>query len=520
MTSNIDQTQWNTRERAVSSDLNRNNRLLHRAISEALSFIASGATKRTGCFGDSFIATPQAGTMKTTIGTGLALVADSSQTYPDSTAVWIESREIREVTHDAADAQTRFDVIEMRAGQLVSSTQARDVFDPVTGAFSVQNLTKEIKAYPEFRITKGTPALVPAVPAGSSGWIPLAYVRVPGGAVSLTATDVIYCRPILAAQDPAGAWVTPTPTRHATRVRGGGVAAAGAALVATLANDMSGRFPGYYMDFRLAATSELRVTTLTWDGTGLPAADGAVYFYAVPPMYPAGYDSHLAGREFWTPDVVNAYSTSGGFYSSTRQEGCIVVASATPPADLGHPAGYASGNGTFAHSLFSTANSSSARSSWVYIGAASFELAGNQLVTQKHANGLTATQRKPGKSFFADLPIAGPTQYNLWTEVTGNPVVRWPTTAREIQMHVHAEGNNNSWLRFEGFDDLGDDGGDAGILTNVFNNISGAAAMLGTMVRATLDTSGRYTIRLASHTACTSAKLVANCYRDAVLDRR
>jgi hypothetical protein len=519
MTSNIDQTQWNTRERAVSSDLNRNNRLLHRAISEALSFIASGATKRTGCFGDSFIATPQAGTMKTTIGTGLALVADSSQTYPDSTAVWIESREIREVTHDAADAQTRFDVIEMRAGQLVSSTQARDVFDPVTGAFSVQNLTKEIKAYPEFRITKGTPALVPAVPAGSSGWIPLAYVRVPGGAVSLTATDVIYCRPILAAQDPAGAWVTPTPTRHATRVRGGGVNAAGGSLVASSAIDMSGRFPGYYTDFRLGTASELRVTTMTWDGTGLPAADGVIYFYACPPPYPSGYDSSLAGREFWTPDTTNTYGTSGGFYSSTRQEGCIILASSTAPTDT-HPSGHSSGFGTFAHSLFSTANSSSDRTKWVYIGAASFELAGNQLVTQRHVGRLTATTRKPGKSFLADLPIAANTQYSMWSEVSGDPVVRWPTTAREVELHLRAAINAAGNLRIAAFDDFGDDPNNEGIVSIVVDNTNAAQQNCGYNWNAVLDTSGRVTIKSSAASGVASAQIVAKCYRDAVLQLR
>lgn len=518
--SNIDQTQWNTRERATSSDLNRATKLLHRALAEAVSFIASGATKKSGCFGDSFIATPQAGTMKTAIGPGLALWSDSTQVYPESIAVWVESRELREVTHDAADAQDRYDVIEMRPGFAVSSTQARDVFDPVTGAFTVQNLTKETKCYPEFRIVKGTPSATPSIPAGSSGWMPLAYVLVQGGAPSLLATDVVYCRPILAAQDPAGAFVTPTPTRYATRVKGGGVIAAGGTLIASLANDMTGRFPGYYVNFRLASVAALRVTPFTWDGGGLPAADGVVYFYAAPPMYPAGYASHLAGREIWTPDTATLYGTNGGFYSSARQEGCIIVASSTAPFDLGHPAGYGSGNATFNHLFFSSVASFSSRENWVYIGAACFELAGAQLITQRQVGQWTATQRKPGKSFFAALPIAAPTQYSLWSELTGAPVVRWPETARDVQMQVRADANVNGWLDFAGFDSIADDSNNAGMINNVFSNAAGGAKKIGTLTGAVLDTSGNFTIKVATHSGCTTAALIGNAYRDQVLALR
>jgi len=518
--SNIDSTQWNTRERATSSDLNRATKLLHRALAEAVSYLASGATKKSGCFGDSFIATPAAGTMKTVIGPGLALWSDSTQVYPESSAVWIESREIREVTHDVGDPQARYDVIEMRPGQLVSSTQPRDVFDPVTGAFTVQNLTKEVKSYPEFRIVKGTPSATPSIPAGSSGWMPIAYVLVASGAVTLDPQGVVYCRPILAAQDPAGAWATPAPTRHATRVKGGGVIAAGGSLAASVANDMTGRFPGYYVDFRLNTTATLRVTTMTWDGGGLPGADGVVYFYVIPPPYPAGYEAHLAGREIWTPDTTMIYTNNGGFYTPTRQEGCIIVASSTAPANLTNPAGYATGNATFNNLFFSAAASNSDREKWVYIGAASFEAAGTQLVTQRHIGRWTATQRKTKKSFFADLPIGAPIQYSLWSEAAGDPVVRWPVTAREIEMQVRAAVNAAGNLFLSLYDDVGNDAVNEGMLINVFANNAGVQLNVGGTYNVLPDSSGRVTIKTASATGAASAVLIGKAYKDTILDLR
>lgn len=517
--SSIDQTQWNTRERAVSSDLNRNNKLLHRALSEAVAYMSSGATKRAGCFGDSFIATPVGGTMKTAIGPGLCLFIDETQVYPESTAVWIESREIREVTHDAADANPRYDVIEMRPGTLVSVTQARDVFDPVTGAFTVQNLTKEIKCYPEFRITKGTPSFSPSIPGGTSGWMPLSYVLVPAAAVSLLATNVIYCRPLLGPLPLPTSFTTPAPTRYATGVKGGGLNCAGGSLTATVAKSIRGRFEGHFHDFRIDAGCECKVTSFVYDGGGLPLADGVIYFYAAPPPYPAGYSATLAPREIWAASTAAIYTTTAGFLSSTLQDGCIIVASTFGPDDS-HPAGPSSGVGSFNNIFFSGAASSSPRTSWVYIGATCFELAGTQLITQTTINKATATQRKPGKSFFADLPIAANTQYSMWTERAGDPVVRWPTTAREMEIHLRATIDPAGSMPIDLFDALGDDGNNAGMETIVLANNNAGQQKCGYNFRAYADTSGRVTIKGASHSNGVSASLLAKNYYDAVLQLR
>lgn len=514
--SNIDYTQWNTRERAVSSDLNRATKLFHRALEEAVAFMTSGAAKATGCFGDSFIATPVAGTMKTAIGPGLALFADATQLYPESAAVWVESREIREITHDVGGANPRYDVIEMRPGTQISVTQGRDVFDPITGAFSIQNVTKEVKCYPEFRITKGAEAFSPSLPAGSAGWIPLSYVLVPAGAVSLLATNVVYCRPLLAPMHAASGFVTPAPARFATRVTGGGLNCAGGSLTATIATSVRGRFEGAYHDFRIDAGCEAKITVFTYDGGGLPAADKAIYFYAIPPLYPSGYSAELAARELWSPALTTMYSGQAGFLSTTLQDGCLIVASDTAP-DATHPAGPASGTGSFSNLFFAAGASSSSRQTWVYLGAASFENVGGTLIEQSTIGRATATKRKPGKSFFADLPIAVNTQYVMWTELSGDPTVRWPSTAREVELHLRAAINAAGNLVFAAFDAVGDDSNNRGMVTIVCANNNVAQQNCGYNWKAYLDTSGRVTIKSSSHSGAASAIMVAKDYRDAVL---
>lgn len=517
--SNVDYTKWNTRERAVSSDLNRATVLLHRALEEAMAYLTSGATKQTGCFGDSFIATPVAGTMKTAVGPGLALFADATQVYPESTAVWVESREIREVTHDPGGANPRYDVIEMRPGTVVSATQARDVFDPVTGAFTVQNVTKEVKCYPEFRITKGSESFSPSIPGGSAGWVPLSYVLVPAGAVSLLATNVVYCRPLLAPAHASAGFVTPVPARYATRVSGGGLNCAGGTLTATISASVRGRFEGAFHDFRIDAGCEAKITVFTYDGGGLPAADKAIYFYAAPPPYPSGYSTTLAARELWTPVLTTVYGGLAGFLSSTLQEGCVIVASDTAP-NTDHPAGPASGSATFNNTFFAAGASSSARAAWVYLGSASFENAGATLIEQATINKATATKRKPGKSFFANLPIGANTQYVMWTELAGDPAVRWPTTAREVELHLRSAINLAGNLVLAAFDSLGDDSNNRGMVTIVCANNSGALQNCGHNWRAYLDTSGRVTIKTSSHSGAASAIIVAKNYYDAVLALR
>lgn len=442
--SNIDSTQWNTRERATSSDLNRATKLLHRALAEGMAHLVSGATKRSGCFPDSFIATPQVGTMKTAIGPGLALWVDAAQVYPESTAVWVESRELREVTHDPADPQARYDVIEMRPGQAVSSTQPRDVFDPVTGAFTVQNLTKEVKCYPEFRIVKGTPAVTPSIPGGSSGWMPLAYVLVPAAVVTLDPQDVVYCRPILAAGSPSVSYAFPAQDAGPTNVKGGGLNAPGGGTVATLAAPLTGSFYDRQHKFNIAQTASFNLSPLTHDGGGLPGVPSTVYLYAVPPPYPSGYDASLAGREIWSPKQI--YGTSGGFQNPTRQSGCIVISSTTKIPNSYDPAGASAGVASINHPFFSALASAIDMTNAVYIGSVFYDQLTLQYVLQRSQGAIIGANRKTGAQFDGDLPIAAPTLYSLASNWVADPVFALPSHVRRVKMFARCQLSPGSWL--------------------------------------------------------------------------
>lgn len=103
MTQTYPTMQWNTRERALSNDLNKQARLVSRGITETATAIVSGTLRKAGVFGIGFLVTPMAGTMKSTISPGTALFVDGVSVYPDSTVQWVESTVIREVTHEAAE---------------------------------------------------------------------------------------------------------------------------------------------------------------------------------------------------------------------------------------------------------------------------------------------------------------------------------------------------------------------------------------------------------------------------------
>ena len=521
----IDHGQANTRERVLSSDWNRQVELGSRATVEALSASASGAAKETGVFGETaFIVTPLNGTMKSAIAPGLALFYDDTKVYPESQMVWCESREVREVTHPVADALARWDVVEMRPGTLVSSTQPRDQFDPLTGTFTVVNVTKEVKSYPEFQVRSGTPAASPAVPAGEAGWIPLAYVQVLGNAVTVDQTKIVHCRPILGSRQVGReGWTTSVLSgAYARDVKGGGIDFAGGAINnGFLSNTMSGCFGGKYRhNFRLTKTCPVKIGVMNWDGGGLPGADTVVYFYAIPAPYPAGYDASLAGRELWTPLIDNLYGANGGFFDVNLQSGCLIVASTSPP-DLKDPAGASTGTGQFQHEFFADAGfTDSVRTTWVYIGAAFYADATTELVLQCVDFPAIGTLRKPGKEFTADLPIAAPALYAMRTQAVGDDNITWPVTAVDIDLQIRASVNNNGNLTIEVADIFGDTADNRGVLDSCFPNNSGGQQRVGTVLPVSLNSSGQVSISYATHTGAAFAALYGKCYRDAVLKLR
>lgn len=529
----IDKTQYNTRERAVSNDLNRSIEFGSRATSEALSAALSGYARESGVVGDNaFLVTPMNGTMKSAIGPGLAVYYDSTKVYPISQMVWIESREVREVTHEAADADPRWDVIEMRPGEQVSLTQPRDQFDPLTGTFTVVNMPKEVQSWPEFQIRKGAPSASPSVPAGVPGWIPLAYVKVGGGAVAVVSTEVVYCRPLLGSRgvDRTGWTTSNLGNLYASEVRGGGIDFDGGPgdLTGSLRTTMRGRFGStfsgqYHHNFFIFRSVSVKVTIMTIDGGVMPGADDVIYFYAIPPPYPSGYDPSMAGRELWTPDTTNLYGTNGGFYDSALQGGCLIIASSKEP-DVQTPVGNpGAGIGFFDHEFFNTGGLAQSNcSSWVYIGAGSYSLATNEIPPQLTRGNWVTFARKTGENFHLDLPIAGPITYNMWEGFVGAPM-KLPVTATNLAMQVCAVLGASDEIRVEIEDNWTGQGSPLlnGAPTMVLRNDAGGSDEVKHDFIACVADNGDIKITKAVVTGLNGAcALVARAYEDAILAQR
>jgi len=446
----MDRTQWNTRERALSTDLNRAMQLVERGVLEGLSALVSGSVKKSGCFGNSFLVTPVAGTMDSSITAGLAFMINAANVYPSSTVDWIESRVLRSVTHDAADAQTRYDAVEMRAGYEVSSSQPRDQFNPVTGTFTVVNMAKELASLPEFRITKGTPAASPQLPAGSAGWMPLAYVRVVGGAATLSATDVIYCRPLLDTEPGATGWAGASADVFSDEVTGGNLSCAGGTLTGAVVNTMTGRFAGFHHRFRVAVASTCTLGSLVYDGGGLPGASGHVYFYAIPAPYPSGYDTSMAGREFWTPDEAVVYSAAGGFADPDSQSGCIIIASSEFPGTSKSGAPPA-GTALFSHSLFGPGlTTTSNRKYWMYIGSAWYDSVGGTLLLQSANGPRISHSRKTGSTY--TVPVVDEV-VSFANEVVGDPDFSLPPAVTRVHVVSNASLTINTGFVYIKYED-------------------------------------------------------------------
>jgi hypothetical protein len=508
---------FNSRERALSTDQNRQAILSRRALAEAIAALSTGTLKQSGVFGASFLVAPQAGTMKCSITPGIGLIYDNTAVFPYSTMSWIESSVLREVTLDAGDGNPRYDVIEMRAGSATTLTQPRDEFNPLTGSFSVVNMAKEVASYPEFQVRKGTPAVLPSIPTGTAGWIPLAYVAVPGGAVTLLADNVVHCRPILDAQ-PGRGWTDPTLARYGTAIRGGGITVSSGGAIST-SNVTVGRFPGHHHDFRIEAGAEAGFGSLVWDGGGAPAVSGPMYFYAVPAPYPAGYDASMAPREFWTPDATVVYGSGSGFADADLQEGCIIISSTTAPVlthESGHPA---AGNGTINHSFFSPDPSIINRSTWVYLGAASYDH-GFGVVTQQDTTGATvSTKRKPGYDFLGDMPIGADKLFSLWSELTAS-VIRWPVTALSVECQLATNinaGGNLAWIATD--EHSGTTSPQGWHAIDIQNDGAGSIAQ-SVIMPMRLNSSGQATIKAAAHVGATVLRLWGRTYRDEVLALR
>lgn len=431
MSSHIRRLQANTRERILSTDWNNATALHHRALIEAGAALLQGDANLWGVVKGLTVSASGADT-RVTVATGLALRSGSAATTYDSATQWIELRSATTVDLSGLidPANPRWAVIEIVEASATETSEARDIFDPVTGTFSSSSVVKVTGSSPTVSSRAGTAAANPVFPAGAAGVIPLAYVYLGAAAVTINATDIVMCRPMLRSENAETfAGVAGRP------VWGGGVSVAAAGTDVVL-RPAGGRFLNSRVPWAIApadGTTTFSLTAQSYDGAAAPVADDVVYFYACPAPYPSGYDSSLAPREF-RPGT-NALTRFQGMVCADLYNAVIVASTVEPQVDtpLGNPT---AGNFSITCAPFSSGAVTFDRTTAVYLGAASWDVSATDFLVQDvRCNGWVY----PYQPTTVDVDANGTGTYSLWSSPT--PVgayddMLFPLTALRVQTMV------------------------------------------------------------------------------------
>ena len=431
MSSNIRRLQANTRERILSTDWNNATALHHRALIEAGAALLQGDATLFGVVRGLTVST-SGGSLSVSVAPGLALRSGSAPTTYDSSTQWIELRTTTAVDLTALvdGANPCWAVIEIAEASAVEISEARDIFDPVTGTFATASVTKVTGSSPTLTARAGTAAATPVFPAGAAGVIPLAYVYLGAGTAAIGTTDIVMCRPMLRSENAetfAGTGGRP--------VWGGGVSVAAAGTDIVL-RSAGGRFLNHRMNWSIApgdGTAAFAVTAPGYDGAAAPVADDVVYFYACPAPYPSGYDSSLAPREH-RPGTT-ALTRYQGLVAADVHNAIIVASVVEPQVDspLGNPT---AGNFSLTCAPFSSGAVTFDRTTAVYLGAASWDVSATDFLVQDvRCNGWVY----PYQPTTVDVDANGTGTYSLWSSPT--PVgayddMLFPLTALRVQTMV------------------------------------------------------------------------------------
>ena len=95
----------------------------------------------------------------------------------------------------AGAGSTRIDLVEVRRQTVVLETDSRDQFDPSTGTFTPVSVTKVKAGRLLYRVTQGTPGA--GIPALSQGWLPICVVSVPSVATTTDGMTFWDVRPLV-----------------------------------------------------------------------------------------------------------------------------------------------------------------------------------------------------------------------------------------------------------------------------------------------------------------------------------
>jgi len=218
MSSGHKRIQFNTRERAVSDDLNRLQSFvaaqragaLRRLVNDRyVTDVSNGLAIEsqpddTPVSGDVFgglMVQPVVGTSSLTVSPGVVgLFSPDPVPNPDDGSGYkvVESLGVSTMgtlTIAPGGVGIRIDVIECRPVELGEENDNRDIFKPSTGKFEPSSVDKVVATRLEFRVRAGTPG--GGFPGTVEGWLPLAVASVPAGATSTDAVTFWDVRPLV-----------------------------------------------------------------------------------------------------------------------------------------------------------------------------------------------------------------------------------------------------------------------------------------------------------------------------------
>lgn len=528
MSSDIRRIVWNTRERALSTDLNDASALQHRALIEGLAAGEYGDTQQLGVMRGLTVSVP-GGSLSVSVAAGLAMRLGSAPTTYDSAIEWVELRSAQSVDLSSYvdGANPRWVCIEIANTDAVETSSSRDVWNPATGTFSSSSLDKVRGSAPAITVTAGTAAATPQLPAGVAGRIPLAYVYIPAGAATLTAGDVVHCRPIMKAGGHRDTF------RSSVRsVEGGGVSVASLGTTVAL-RQCTGVFDLHHVPFGVGvgsgSTTSLAVPAGGYDGGSVPATDAPVYFYAIPAPYPAGYDASLAPREF-RPEASAA--TRFPALVTADLSGCLVVASTTAPNTGTLQGAPTAGNFSITAAPWG-GSAVVARSRGVYLGAASWDLGTLQFQVQTDRGGgrVLLTGEKPSLDLRpGGTLLVAPLAVNLWG-VAGTDAALLPATAHEVEANMRVQGaGTHQTFTYEFRDEVNNNTPSNTVIREETARFAPLPAQVETNVplKLMLTATGEFTIQVLSATGSgggggaefTALVIRPVAYFDSVLRRR
>ncbi len=313
----------NTRERAVSTDINRLQAFLASEVGQIFYEMCgkyatsddrnpgteaaptTGATPPFNVVLNGLRFYPLNGTLNGLLTPGVLLVDNTAAGTDDADFLYCNDPGVVAVGTLAltpAPGATRIDVIECQPVTTVVETDNRDIYNIATGLFAPAMVTKVSATRLTYRIRLGVAG--GGYPGAAAGWIPLAVVRVPAAAASWDDCDIWDVRN-LASEFWNAPYNSPVTDAEIDEVY---LSAVETAAPAPYNVQLTGKVSGRFKHFRIggsmlcnypsaAAYVDISTGTTNWEAGLAIAASAVWYVYLAFPFGLPGW------RKYWSSAV-------------------------------------------------------------------------------------------------------------------------------------------------------------------------------------------------------------------------